>query len=140
MGLVTAQSLLAFVIVVHLEQQTSGLGFERAVMDAGWPARISRRMKRLAALAMGVITDDEISRHQIHFFPVVMDERRGGVNAGIKLQQARPAPHFSNLVEIACKNFLLDADRIAGSRVPTFLPVDGMKFEMRLIHRHRGSP
>jgi hypothetical protein len=65
-----------------------------------------------------------------------VDEGGGGVDAGLEPQQARPAAHFSGLVEIARQNFLLDAGRIAGRRVPAFVHVDGVKFEMWLVHWH----
>src|ERR1700730_6011340 len=107
-------SLLTLVVVMHLEQHASGLGLERAVLDPRWPARIGGRMKWLAALALGVIADNEVARHQIHLFPMVMDERGSGVDTGIEPQEPRPAPHLLRLVEIARKDFLLDADWIAG--------------------------
>src|SRR5262249_24479819 len=112
------------------------IGFERAVVDAWWPARIGGRVKRLAALAVSVVADNEVARHEIHLFPMVMDERSRGVDARFELQQARPAPHLSGLVEIARQNLLLNAAWIAGRRVPALVHVDGVKFEMRLVHWH----
>jgi hypothetical protein len=44
---------------------------------------------------------------RIDLLPVVMDERNGGVEAGIELQQARAAAHLPGLVEIARENLLL---------------------------------
>src|SRR5262249_25598672 len=89
---------------------------------------------------MGITADDEIARHQIHLFPVVVDEWRGGIDAGIKPQQARPAPHLPGFVEIARKNLLLDSRWIADRCVPPLVHVDWMKFEMRFVHWHGASP
>src|SRR5262249_53619705 len=133
-------SPLALIVIVHLEQHAPGLGLERAVVDARRPARIGGRLKRLAALALRVVADDEGTRHQIPLLPMVVNEGGGGVHAGLEPQQARPAPHFSGLVEIACENLLLDAGRIASRRVPALVHVDGVKFEMRLVHWHDDSP
>jgi hypothetical protein len=48
-----------------------------------------------------VVADDEIAGHQVDLLPVVMDEKHGGVDTGIELQQARAAAHLPGLVEIA---------------------------------------
>src|SRR5262249_24912413 len=110
------------------------------MVDARRPARIGGRVKRLTALPMGVTADNEVTRDQIHLFPMVVDESGGGEDAGFELQQARPAPHFSRLVEIARQNLLLYAGRIAGRRVPALAHVDGVEFEMRLVHWHDDPP
>src|SRR5271165_5879266 len=96
--------LLALVIVVHLEQRAAALRFERSVINAGRTARIGRRDERLAALALRIVADDEVAGHQVDLLPVVVDEGRGRIDAGIEFEQARAAAHLLCLVEVARKN------------------------------------
>src|SRR5262249_52266292 len=131
---------LAFVVVVDLEQKAAGLRLERPVLHAGRPARIGRRRKALAALALRVVADEEVARQEIAPLPVVVDERRGRVGAGRKAQQARATAGAARLVDIACQDLLLNAGRIAGRRRPALVHVDFVKLEMRLVHRHGGLP
>src|SRR5262249_62404771 len=56
------------------------------------------------------------------------------------IQQPDTASRSSLLVEVALQNLLLDAGRIAGRCVPAVVHVDGVEFEMRLVHRHGGAP
>src|SRR6266545_1117936 len=128
--------LLALVVIMHLEQHAAGFGLERAVMDPGRPAGVGRRLEGLAAPALRIVADDEIAGQEINLLPVVVHERRGGVFAGRKPQQPRPAPHFARLVEIARQDLLLDAGRIAGRTRPAFVHVDLVEFQVRLVHRH----
>src|SRR6266851_1211804 len=128
--------LLALVVIVDLVEHAAFLGLEGAVMDAGRTARIGRRLERLAALALRVVADDQIAGDEIDLLPVIVHEGRGGVGAGLELQEPRAAAHLLRLVEIARQDLLRDAGRIAGRRVPAVLHVDAGELDVRLVHRH----
>src|ERR1700741_4984318 len=130
--------LLAFVVIVNLVEQAATVRLEWPMMDAGRSARIGRRLERLPAPALTVIADDQIAGNQIDFFPVVMHERRRGVDAGRKPQQPRSAAHFPFLVEIASQDFLLDAGGVTRRSRPALFHVDLVELKMRLVHRHSG--
>src|SRR4051794_21278684 len=98
---------------MDFEKHAALLRFERAVMDAWRAAGIGRAMKRLAASALCVAAHDQIAGEEINLLPMIMHKRRGGVDARIEAQQARAASHFFRLVDVARKDFLLDAGRIA---------------------------
>src|SRR5262245_27818958 len=134
-----ACSWLALIVVMNLEQHAAAGRFERTVMDARWSARIGRRLETLTALALRIIADDQVAGEQINLLPMVVHERRRGVDAGREAQQPRAAAHLARLVEIAGENLLLDAGRIARRRDPALRHVDRKKFQMRLVHRHDGS-
>src|SRR6202044_350122 len=135
----TPTLLFALVVIMDLVQHTAAIRLERPVMDAGWPARIGRRIERLAALAFVVVADDQVAGDQINFFPVIVHEGCRGVDAGREAQQPRAAARLFGFVEIARQDFLLDAGRVAGRRHPALVHVDLVEFEMRLVHRHRFS-
>jgi hypothetical protein len=81
------------------------IGLERAMADAGRPASIDRRPECLAVLALRVIADDNVARHQVDLFAVVMDERRLGVTPGSDLNSRDRLPVFpfsSRLAGIFC--------------------------------------
>src|SRR5580704_11041043 len=82
---------LALVVIMDLVEHAAAIGLEWAVMDARRPARIGRRVERLAALALLVIADDEIAGDEINLFPMVVHERRRGVDAGREAQEPRTA-------------------------------------------------
>src|SRR5262245_20931459 len=128
--------LLALVVVMDLEQHTAALGLERAVIHARRAARIGRGFERLAALAGGVVADDEVAGHQVDLLPVVVHERRCSVDAGIEAQKPRAAAHLAGLVDVAGQDLLLDAGWIAGRRGPALAHVDAQEFEVGLVHRH----
>src|SRR3569623_1926060 len=92
---------LALVVVVDLVQHAAFVGPERAVIGTRRPARIGRRLERLTAFALVVVADDEIALEQVNLLPVIVHERRGGVDAGLETQQPRSAAHLVLLVEIA---------------------------------------
>src|SRR5262252_3784317 len=128
--------LAALVVVVDLVQHAALVRLERAVMGAGRPAGIRRRHEAFAALALRVVADDQVALEEIDLLPVVMHEWRRGVDAGLEAQQPRAAAHLLRLVEIASKDLLLDARRVAGRRVPAILHIDAREFDVRLVHRH----
>src|SRR5216683_544829 len=131
---------LAFVVVVELIEQAAAIRLERPVINARRPAGIGRGVERFTALSLHVVANDEVAGDQIDFLPMVMHERRGGVDAGLEAQQPGAAAHLAVLVEVACEDFLLDARGIAGRRGPASLHVHAGKLKMRLVHRHGPSP
>ena len=94
---------------MDFEQHAAVFGLERAVRNAGRTARVGGRLERLAALALGVVTDREITRQQVDFLPVVVDERCGRVDTRLEPQQPRAASRLTPLIEIAGQDLLLDA-------------------------------
>src|SRR5690242_18209586 len=93
--------LFALVVIMNLVEQAAAVGAERAVMDAGRPARVSGRVERLAAFAVLVVADHEVAADQIDFFPMVVHERRRGVDARREAQEPGATAHLARLVEIA---------------------------------------
>src|SRR5262245_18071481 len=132
--------LLALMVVVDFVEEETALRLERAVIDARRPASIGRRLEALAALALGVVADDQIAGDEIDLFPMVVHERRGGVDARLEAQKPRAAAHLAGLVEIAGKRLLLNARRIARRREPALVHVDALELEMRLVERHGVDP
>src|SRR5262245_46155544 len=128
--------LLALVVIVNFVEEAAAIGLEWTMVDAGRAAGIGRSVEWFAALALGIVADDEVARHQVDLLPVVVHEWRGGVDAGIEAQQPRAASHLAGLVEVARQNLLLDARRVAGGRRPAGIHVDASEFEVRLVHRH----
>src|SRR5215510_11910615 len=131
---------LALVVVVELIEQAAAVRLERPVVNARRPAGLGRGVECSAALSLRVVADDEVARDQIDLLPMVVHERRGGVDAGIEAQQAGTATHLAALVEVARENFLLDPRGVAGRRGPAALHVHAGKFKMRFVHRHGSSP
>jgi hypothetical protein len=125
---------------VELIEQAAAIRLERPVINARRPAGIGRGVERFAALSLRVVADDEVAGDQIDLLPMVMHERRGGVDAGLEAQQSGAAAHLTVLVEVAREDFLLDARGIAGRRGPASLHVHAGKLKMRLVHRHGPSP
>src|SRR6202011_5016843 len=76
----------------------------------------------------------------IDLFPMVMHERRRGVDARIEAQEPGTASGLAGFVEIAGENLLLYGGRIAAGRRPAGRHVDPGEFEMRLVHRHPRDP
>ncbi len=125
---------------MDLVEHAAVLRLERAVNGAGRAASIGRGRERFAAFALLVIADGEIAGQEIDLLPVVVHERRGGVDARVEAQQPRAATHLLFLVEVAREDLLLDARGVAGGRGPARIHVDAGEFEMRFVHRHRSSP
>src|SRR6185369_17517189 len=132
--------LLAFVVVVDLEQHAAALGLERTVIDAGRPARISGSLERLAAVTGCVVADDEIAGHEIDLLPVIVHERCCRVDAGVEAQEPRAATHLARLVEIARQYLLLDSGGVSGWRGPAFGHIDPQELQVGLVHRHGFAP
>src|SRR5215475_350716 len=95
----------AFVVVVELIEQAAAIRLEWPVINARRPAGIGRGGERFAALSLRVVADDEVARDQIDLLPMVVHERRGGVDAGIEAQQPCAAAHLAAFVEVARENF-----------------------------------
>src|SRR5260221_5223805 len=79
----TVSGLLRFVEIMDLEQGAAAVRLERPVRRAGRPAGIGALGEVLAALALGVVTDRQVAFEQVDLLPVFVDERRGGVDAGL---------------------------------------------------------
>src|SRR5262249_41133053 len=94
----------------------------------------------LAALALLIVADDQVAGQEIDLLPVIVHEGRDGVDAWREAQEPRAASHLARLVEVAGENLLLDAGRVAGRCDPAVSYVDGMKFQVRLVHRHAALP
>src|SRR6266545_3904107 len=77
-----ASLLPALVVIMDLVEHAALLRLERAVMDAGRAARVGRRPEGFAALALRVVADRQVAGEQIDLFPMIVHERRGGVDAG----------------------------------------------------------
>ena len=67
-------SLLALVVIVNLIEHAAAIRFERSVIDTGRPARISRRIERLAAFAFIVVADNQVTGDEINLFPMIVHE------------------------------------------------------------------
>src|SRR5262249_48618698 len=132
--------LALVVVVVELIEQAAAVRLERPVVDARRPAGIGRGVECFAALSLRVVADDEVARDQIDLLPLVVRERRGGVDAGVEAQQPGAAAHLAALVEVARENFLLDPRGVAGRRGPAGVHVHAGKFKMRLVYRHGSTP
>src|SRR5262245_7280437 len=97
-----------FVEVMEFEQQAAGLGLERTVISARRPARVCMRTEFLAAVAVRIVADDEIPGHEIHLFPVLVDEGRRRVRAGLEAKVARAESGLVRFVERTSQNLLFD--------------------------------
>ncbi len=106
-------------------------------MYAGRPHRVGIASEFLAAFALLVVADDQIARHQENFFPIIVDERLGRVDAGREAQKsgAVAAPRF--FVELAGDDLLLNARRITGRRMPAFVHIEGVEFLVSLVEPMR---
>src|SRR5215510_13490517 len=82
------------VVIVDFVEQATSFRLERSVIDPGRPAGVGRRPERLATLSLGIVADDEVPRDEIDFFPMIVDERCGGVSPGVELQEPRAAARF----------------------------------------------
>jgi hypothetical protein len=78
-----------FVVNMNLQKEAALLGFERTVEGARWPAGVGVWRKTLAPVAVGIIADYQIARDKVNFFPVIVYERRRGVNTRSKTQVPR---------------------------------------------------
>src|ERR1700742_2124454 len=136
----TRRLLLALVVIVELIEQAAFLRLERPMIGARRTAGVGRCGEGFAALAFGIVADGEVTRDQVDLFPVVVNERRGRVDARLEAQQPRTAAHLARLVEVAGEDLLLDAGGIAWRRHPSLVHVEAVKFEMRLVHRHHYTP
>src|SRR5215475_15609744 len=85
----------ALVVVVERIQQAAAVRLERPVVNARRPAGIGRGVEPFATLSLRVVADDEVARDQIDLLPMVVHERRGGVDARIEAQQPGAAAHFA---------------------------------------------
>src|SRR5262245_29235360 len=132
--------LLALIVIVDFVEEATAVRLERAVIDARRAAGIGRRLEALAALALGVVADNQIARDEVDLFPVVVHERRGCVHPRIEAQKPRAAAHLAGLVEIAGQRLLLNAGGVARRREPAVVHVDALELEMWLVERHVGNP
>src|SRR5579859_1966465 len=123
---------------MDLVEEAAAFRLEGAVRGAGRAAGIGAGGKALAAAALGVVADRQVARDEIDLFPIIVHEGRGREDAGLEPQEPGPAAAAPRLVEGAGENFLRDAGRIAGRRLPAPLHVHGVEFEMRLVDGHGG--
>src|SRR5439155_7544010 len=101
----SAGNFPALIVVVDLVEQAPALRLERSVVDARRPAGIGRRVEGLAALSLRIIADNEVARDQVDLFPMVVHERRRGVDARLDAQKPGAAAHLPALVDVARENF-----------------------------------
>ena len=90
---------------MDLKQHAAADGFERAMRCAGWAAGIGVGVALVAAIAVLVIADPKVAGQHVHFFPVLMHERDGRVDARIKPEQARAATSLGVVVNFAGEDF-----------------------------------
>ena len=103
-------------------------------------AGVGVRLKALATFAVRIIANNQIAGDEIHFFPIVVGERRSCVDARFKAKQPRPCAAVVCLIKRTGQNLLLDACRIACRGFPTALQVNRVEFVMLLVHWHCRSP
>src|SRR5262245_47712800 len=125
-----------FIVVVNLEQQAPALRLERAVRGARRTAGVGARPEFLAAVAVSVVADDEIARHEVHLLPVVVHEGLGRVHAGRESQVTRAMPAPRLLVERACEYLLLDALRISRRRLPALAGIGLVELLVLFMYCH----
>ena len=92
--------------------------------------------KRLTTLTVLVIADDQIARHQVHLFPVLMIEGGGGIDARFEPQQASPTASSINFIQAARKNFLLDPVGVTRRHFPTIFEIKCMELIMCFVDTH----
>jgi hypothetical protein len=117
---------------VGLEQQAPRFRLEGAVINAGRSHRVGVALKSLAAIAVCIVSDDQVPRYEEYLFPILVDERRSRINTGIEPQQARPISAPLRLVQASSDDFLLDAPRIAWRGLPPLTEVELEEFLMQL--------
>src|ERR1700747_727474 len=127
------------IVVVDLVKNAPASGCERTVAHARGAAGVGRGEALLAALARGVVADDQVALYDVHLFPVVVHERLGGERARLDLQQARAAAALAFLVEVRGEDLLVEARRIARRPLPAGVEVDLHELEMRLGLYHAPS-
>src|SRR5713101_4541540 len=101
-----------FIVIMRLEQDTSVLRGERAVMDAGRAYRIGIVAELLAALAVLVVADDQVAREHEHLLPIFVHEGLGRIGARLDAQQAGAVAALARLVERAGEDLFPDPGRI----------------------------
>lgn len=121
---------------MNLKEQAAGLRFEGPVKNARGPARVSVGAKLDAALAVLIAPDNQVARDQVDFFPIIVDEGRGGMGAGIEAKMARSIAAFVVLIQKSGKNLLLDSRRISRRRLPSTIESDGLEFAVLLFNMH----
>src|SRR5437879_4169927 len=125
---------------MDLVEKTAADRFEWAVHGAGRPAGIGAGREILAAMALGIIADREVSLDQVDLLPILVDKRLCREHPRRKAQQAGAAPVPPPLVEGAGQDLLLDAGRIARWGRPTGTHVEAVEFEMGLVDGHGVHP
>src|SRR6185295_14949496 len=124
------------IVVVNLEQQATALRLERPVRRARRAAGVGARPEFLAAVAVSVVADDEIARHEVHLLPVIVHEGLGRVHAGSEPQVTAAMPALRLLVERAGQYLLLDALRISRRRLPPLARIGPVELLVLFMYRH----
>src|SRR5690349_14561808 len=101
------------VVIVHLEQKTAGFRPERSVERARRAAGVSMGAEAYTALAVSVAPHDEITRDDVHLFPVFVHEGLGRMHARVEPQMTRAEAAFVLFVQESRENLLPDSVRIA---------------------------
>src|SRR5882672_2463179 len=104
--------------------------------DAGGATGVCRSREGFTAVAVRVVADNQVAGQDVHLLPVVVDERRRRIDAGIEPQKSGAAPGLALLIEIAREDFLLDARGISGRRRPAAVHVEPLEFQVRFVHGH----
>ena len=125
---------------MNLKQHAAADGFERAMFSAGWAAGIGVGVALVAAIAVLVIPNPQVAGQHVHFFPVLMHERNGRVDARVKPEQARAAAGFCVIVNFASEDLLLDPVWIARRRCPAFIQVRYDEFQVFFFDSHSKYP
>jgi len=84
--------------------------------------------KAFAALAGGIVAHRQVATDQENLFPVIMDERLDGEDAGAEVQKAGAVADLAFFVQRAGQDLLGDAVGIAGWRLPALVHIDGLEF------------
>ncbi len=99
------------------------------------PAAIGERSEPFATFRT-VIANPEIAGNHEDLFPIVMLERNRRIGARIEPQKPG-MPSFAVVhIQRARKNFLLDASRIPGRRLPTLVQIELVELPVFLVHCH----
>ena len=109
-------------------------------MDAGRAHCVGITFEFLPAISPLVVADDQVARHQENLLPIFVDEGLGRVDAGRETQKSGAVAASGFFVERAGYDFLLDARRITGRRVPALIHVEAVEFLMSLVKTHRFLP
>jgi hypothetical protein len=93
-----------------------------------------------AALTALVAADRQTARYEVNLLPIVVNKRRSRVDARSKAEEPRAPSALGDLIQRTREDFLLDAGRITGQRLPADAQIELMELFVFFVDGHERSP